>query len=136
MIGRLFRKQEAPKTDGRAAVAALLVRVARTDGEYAQDEIVVIREILARRYGDPELLAQGEALEQSVGDTVHLTKAIKDEIAHEDRMAYLQDLWRVVLADETRDFEEDGFMRLASNLLGMADRDSALARQAVQDETA
>jgi uncharacterized tellurite resistance protein B-like protein len=47
-------------------------------------------------------------------------------------MGYLQDLWRVVLADEARDFEEDGFMRLASNLLGMADRDSARARQAVR----
>ena len=134
MIGRLFRKPEAPKPDGRAAVAALLVRVARTDGEYAAAEIAVIREILARRYHDPALLAQGEALEQSAGDTVHLTKIIKEEIPHADRMAYLQDLWRVVLADNTRDFEEDGFMRLASNLLGMKDRDSAHARHAVQAE--
>ena len=134
MIARLFRKPEAPKPDGRVAVAALLVRVARTDGEYAASENAVIREILARRYGDPALLAQGEALEASAGDTVHLTKTIKDEIPHDDRMAYLEDLWRVVLADQTRDFKEDGFMRLASKLLGMTDRDSAHARQAVQSE--
>ncbi|MCC1482341.1 TerB family tellurite resistance protein [Roseibaca sp. Y0-43] len=134
MIGRLFRKPEAPKPDGRVAVAALLVRVARTDGEYAAAEVAVIRDILTRRYGSAELLPQAEVFEENAGDTVHLTKIIKDEIPHDDRMAYLQDLWRVVLADETRDFEEDGFMRLASNLLGMADRDSALARQAVQAE--
>lgn len=134
MIGRLFRKPEASKpADGRAAVAALLVRVARTDGEYAAEEKAVIQEVLTRRYGSAEMLSDGEALEHSAGDTVHLTKAIKDEIAHDDRMEYLQDLWRVVLADETRDFEEDGFMRLASNLLGMTDRDSARSRHAVQD---
>ena len=115
-------------------MAALLVRVARTDGEYAVEEKAVIREILTRRYGSVDMLSEGEALEQTVGDTVHLTKAIKDEIAHDDRIHFLQDLWRVVLADKTRDFEEDGFMRLASNLLGMADRDSARARQAVQAE--
>lgn len=134
MIGRLFRKPDTPKPDGRLAVGALLVRVARTDGDYAAAEVAVIRDILARRYGDAGLLAQAEAFEHSAGDTVHLTKIIKDAIPHEDRMGYLQDLWRVVLADETRDFEEDGFMRLACNLLGMADRDSALARQTVQAE--
>jgi len=134
MIGKLFRKPEAVKPDGRVAVAALLVRVARTDGEYADAERAVIQDILTRRFGSADILAQAEALEQSAGDTVHLTKAIKDEIAHENRMAYLQDLWRVVLADDNRDFEEDGFMRLACNLLGMADRDSAGARQAVQAE--
>ncbi|NBB98601.1 MAG: TerB family tellurite resistance protein, partial [Alphaproteobacteria bacterium] len=124
MIGRLFRKPEPEAPDGRVAVAALLVRVARTDGEYAQAERAVIQDILTRRYGSAELLPQAEVMEANAGDTVHLTKAIKDQIAHEDRMGYLQDLWRVVLADEARDFEEDGFMRLASNLLGMADRDS------------
>jgi len=134
MIGRLFRKPEPAKPDGRLAIGALLVRVARTDGEYAEAERVVIRDILTRRFGSADMMPQAEALEQSAGDTVHLTKAIKDQIAHDDRMEYLQDLWRVVLADDTRDFEEDGFMRLASNLLGMADRDSARARQTVQSE--
>lgn len=134
MIFDLFRKPEPPKPDGRAAVAALLVRVARSDGDYAAQEIAVIRDIIARRYGTADdLLPQAEALEASAGDTVHLTKAIKDEIPHDDRMVYLQDLWRVVLADNARDFEEDGLMRLISNLLGMADRDSAIARQSVQD---
>ncbi|CUX80270.1 MAG: hypothetical protein HLUCCA05_09700 [Roseibaca calidilacus] len=134
MIGRLFRKPEPDKPDGRVAVAALLVRVARTDGDYADAERAVIQAILTRRFGSADMLAQAEALEQSAGDTVHLTKAIKDEIAHDDRLDYLQDLWRVVLADEARDFEEDGFMRLACNLLGMGDRDSARARQLVQAE--
>ena len=38
---------------------------------------------------------------------------------------------RVVLADGTRAKEEDAVLRLVSNLLGVTDRDSAMARQRV-----
>ena len=38
-------------------------------------------------------------------------------------------LWQVVLADGARDAEEDALMRLLASLLGVNDRDSALARQ-------
>jgi len=37
----------------------------------------------------------------------------------------------VVLADGVREAEEDAIVRLAANLLGINDRDSALARQRV-----
>jgi uncharacterized tellurite resistance protein B-like protein len=43
----------------------------------------------------------------------------------------VRDLWAVVLADGTRDAEENSMMRLLANLLGVNDRDSALARQSV-----
>ena len=38
-----------------------------------------------------------------------------------------------LLADGVRDHEEDGFMRLAVNLLGVSDQDSAKARQTAQN---
>jgi uncharacterized tellurite resistance protein B-like protein len=40
-------------------------------------------------------------------------------------------MWRVVLSDGTRDDDEESMMRLVSNLLGISDVDSALARQRV-----
>jgi uncharacterized tellurite resistance protein B-like protein len=103
MIGRLFRKPEpavAP-VDGPTAVAALLVRVARSDGEYADVEAQVVADVLARRYGADAgaLQKAGEAREAELGDTVHLTRVIKDEIPLDERPVYLQDLWQVVLAD-------------------------------------
>ena len=45
----------------------------------------------------------------------------------------IESLWQVVLADGERDAEEDALVRLASNLLGINDRDSALARQRVSE---
>jgi uncharacterized tellurite resistance protein B-like protein len=38
----------------------------------------------------------------------------------------------VVLADGVRDPEEDSLLRLVSHMLGIEDRDSALARQRVE----
>ncbi|MDH5798542.1 MAG: TerB family tellurite resistance protein, partial [Paracoccaceae bacterium] len=51
---------------------------------------------------------------------------------YEDRLGVIEALWSVVLADGRRDHEEDALLRLVSNLLGVNDRDSALARQRVQ----
>jgi len=139
MIWKIFQRAAppAPRVEGRLALAMLLVRAARSDGVYEPDQATIIHEVLIQRYGENDaamLLARAEAGEELVGDTVHLTRAIKDEIVLDARGAYLQDLWRVVLSDGRRDPHEDRLMRLVSNLLGLSDRDSALARQAVQRE--
>lgn len=118
-------------------MAALLVRVARTDNEYAADEISVIDQLLAAQYGldgpaVATLRAEAEALEAEAPDTVRFTRAIKDAVPYEDRQAVVLALWQVVLADGSRDKAENRFMRLTAHLLGVNDRDSALMRQKAQ----
>lgn len=125
------------QTEGEA-LAALMVRLARADGYYDAAEAHAIDALLAARYGANAeaavaLRMAGEALEARAGDTVHLTRAIKDEVAYDDRAMIVETLWAVVLADGERDHGEDGLMRLAASLLGVNDRDSALARQRVAD---
>lgn len=119
---------------GQIALAALLVRVARADHAYTAVEATLIDRFLAARFGlDPaqaETLRQtAEGYEASVGDTVHLTRIVKDVIPLDDRAALLVQMWQIILSDDDRHDEENGLMRLVSNLLGLADRDSALARQ-------
>ncbi|WP_299816821.1 TerB family tellurite resistance protein [uncultured Jannaschia sp.] len=123
-----------PEPDARLALAALMVRVARSDGNYAAAEISRIDRILMRRHGldawgAEALRKEAEELEAEAPDTVRFTRAVKDAIPLEERIAVIEALWSVVLADGTRDEEEDGLLRLLANLLGIADRDSALARQ-------
>lgn len=130
-----------PDTDARLALGALLVRVARSDGDYAGDEAALIDRILATRYGlspfeAPKLRAQAEALEAEAPDTVRFTRAIKDAVPYEDRESVIEALWAVVLADGVRDEEETTLLRLVANLLGVNDRDSALARQRVESRGA
>lgn len=143
MFGTLLKGLMAPDpapltdTDARLALAALLVRVARSDGDYADEEIARIDRILAARYGispfeSTALRREAEVLEGEAPDTVRFTRAIKDAVPYDDRVAVIEALWDVVLADGTRDDEEDSLLRMVASFLGINDRDSNLARQRVQ----
>lgn len=128
---------QLPDADARLALSALLVRVARSDGHFDATERARILKILADRYDltPPEaaqLLANAEILETEAPDTVRFTRAIKDAVPYEDRNAVIESLWAVVLADGARDDAEDALLRLVANLLGINDRDSALARQRIE----
>ena len=125
-----------PDEDARLALTALLVRVARSDGIYAQSEKDRIDRITVARYGvspfeATKLRAQAEGLEAEAPDTVRFTRAIKEAVAYEHRIGVIEAFWQVVLVDGVREAEEDAVLRLVSNLLGVNDRDSALARQRV-----
>jgi len=124
--------------DARLALAALLVRVARSDGDYASAEIAHIDRILMQRHGltttdAATLRAQAEAVETEAPDTVRFTRALKAAIPLEDRTDLIEALWAVALADGNRDADEDRLLRLVSSLLGLTDVESAQARQRVQN---
>ena len=140
-IKRLTQPDPAqlPDGDARLALTALLVRIAKSDNEYAPSERARIDQIIAKRYaldadGTASLRADAEALEAEAPDTVRFTRAIKDAVPYEHRIAVIEALWQVVLADGVREAEEDALLRLVSNLLGINDRDSALARQRVEQK--
>ena len=130
--------QPLADTDARLALAALLVRLARADGEYSSAEKAHIHSILSVRYGlndtdTATLCSDAETLETEAPDTVRFTRAIKEAVAYEDRLGVVEALWEVVLADGVRADEENSMLRLVANLLGVNDMDSAMARQRVQN---
>lgn len=123
-----------PDDDARIALTALLVRIARSDNDYAAKEIDRINRVIAKRYGLSQietdaLRGMAEELEASAPDTVRFTRAIKEAVPYEDRRAVVEAAWSVVLADGARAQEEDSLLRLVASLLGVSDVDSALARQ-------
>lgn len=120
--------------DARLALAALLVRVAKTDGLYAAEEVELIDHALQSRYdldafAVARLRAEAEELEAQAPDTVRFTRTLKEATALEDRAGLMQALWTVALADGSRDAEEDRLLRMVANLLGLSDVESNLARQ-------
>lgn len=136
LLQRLFspQPQRLPDPDARLALAALLVRVARTDGLYAVEEVERIDRILMARHGfgpfeAARLRAEAETLESEAPDTVRFTRAIKALIPLEERSELMTALWSVALIDALRDPEEDRLLRLVSNLLGLTDVENATARQ-------
>ncbi|EEW57679.1 conserved hypothetical protein [Ruegeria sp. TrichCH4B] len=135
-LGKLLAPAPAilPDEDARLALTALLVRLARSDESYSDTERDRIDRILRSRFqldsGAAQILReQGEGLEVEAPDTVRFTRAIKDAVPYEDRTGVVETLWQVALADGKRDAEEDALIRLAANLLGVNDVDSAMARK-------
>jgi uncharacterized tellurite resistance protein B-like protein len=127
---------ELPEDDARTAIAAVLVMAARADGDYGADEQAVVDHVLEERFrldaaGAAKLRAEGEEAELESIDIYQFTRAIRTTIAHEDRIAIVEALWKVVLADGSRDPHEDSLMRQLVDRLGLSPMDSALARQRV-----
>jgi uncharacterized tellurite resistance protein B-like protein len=126
-----------PDTDARLALGALLVRLARADGDYQDVEIARIDRILSKRYAlndtDTQALRRDcEVLETEAPDTVRFTRAIKDAVGYEDRRAVVSAMWDIVLADGTRNDEENSLMRMIAPMLGVTDQDSNAARIAIE----
>lgn len=125
-----------PAPEASLAMAALLVRLARTDGSYDAQEVASIDRALVETFGlSPDaagaLRLRAEALEAEAPDTVRFTRSLKDAVPHDHRIDLVEAMWRVVLSDGARDDDEESMMRLVSNLLGISDVDSALARRRV-----
>ena len=136
LISRLLfpTPEPLPGSDASLALAALLVRVAKTDDFYAFEEVERIDRILMARHGfgafeAAAMRAEAEKLEADAPDTVRFTRALKEAVLLEDRKALVIALWEVALADGQRDAGEDNELRVLVGLLGLTDVESAAARQ-------
>lgn len=123
--------------DAEMAVAALLVRIARADHRYHDEERARIDALLAQRKrlspgAAADRRAAAEMLEAEAPDTVRFTRAVKERIPLDQRNAVIAAMWEIALVDGHRSAAEDSAVRLAAKLLGVNDVDSALARQDVE----
>ena len=116
------------------ALTAIFIRIAKLDGTVDNSEQEKIKQLVKNRYKLDEektesVLDMAAELESQSNDNIQFTKIIKERIAYEERFNLLKDSWLLVMADGKRTYEEDGFMRLFCSLLGLSDKDNALARQ-------
>ena len=122
-----------------SAIAAILVRAAKTDNEYTESEKKLIDHLLGNKLNisleDAKLLRlQGQELEMEINDNVQLTRIIKQDIPYEERHQLVEQLWSIVLDDNNRTPEENKFMRVLTHLFGISDVNSAKARSRVLAE--
>ncbi len=121
---------------GMLSLAAIFIRIAKLDGVFDKEELHEIKNFLNKRYNLLEedidnIISEAINLENDLNDNVQLTKKIKDAVAFEDRFDLLQDAWSLIIADGERSYQEDSFMRLFCSLLGLSDKDNAIARNNV-----
>jgi uncharacterized tellurite resistance protein B-like protein len=138
-LGGTEQAGDDPVEAGRVAIAALLVEAARSDGDYLGREQRMIDGVLAERFGlDPRaaaaLRARGEEAQAEAVDLVRFTRAIKDAVPYEDRVAVIEAVWRVIYADGELDHNESSLIRRLSGLLYVPDQEAGLARHRVSAE--
>ena len=119
---------------GVLALSAIFIRIAKLDGNFDTSERKKIKELLKNRFeldeeGTEKVLDMAAKLEGQSNDNIQFTKIIKENIPYEERFNLLKDSWILVMADGKRTYQEDGFMRLFCSLLGLSDKENALARQ-------
>ena len=122
--------------NGAIEVACIFIRVGKLDNHLAEIEKDKIKGLLLKRFDlDRDILnsilTKAEEMENSINDNVQLTKKIKQCINFEERFDLLKDIWEIILADKIKTDEEESYMRLLCNLLGLSDKDNALARKDV-----
>lgn len=112
----------AQQSDVRLAACALLVELAKVDGEFSAVERARILEILQRHFG----LTESGAEELVVAALVESRKSVDDftftrQVLRDydlgQRMLLAELMWQVVLADGTIDSNESYLMRKLANLL-------------------
>ena len=110
MFSNLFSNKTLGQTDQideKQAMAALMVRIAKSDDDYAQAECERIDAILMILYHlsleeASTLRNQAEKLEATAPDTVRFTRTIKEAVPYEKRFEVVRTLWQVVFADGER----------------------------------
>lgn len=122
-----------PDPDAELALGALLVRVATSDREYQVAEISLIDRILARLYGHnaveaAKIRATCERLHAAAPDTDTFAKLIRETTGLEERLAALDALWEVVLADGIENEEEFKIVEEARAAMGLSVIDSQKSR--------
>lgn len=121
--------EEQPQTDNSAerlkiATCVVLLEVAQIDEEFTDDERHQIVGILQKRYELSEedahelLDASTQSREQSV-DLWHFTNQLNQQCTNEEKMLIVEEVWRVVFADNGIHGNESAFMRQLGSLLNL-----------------
>ena len=133
-LGGTLEEDEAAREQARnLAVAALLVEVLRADYDVADDErrqvVAAIRGILGLDDAQCEqLLVQAEQSVDRAHDLHQFTAEINRELAHDEKLRLVEQLWRVASADTVVHKYEEHIIRRVSDLLHVSHREFIAAK--------
>lgn len=140
MLSKLFaafranNTEELPDPDAELALGALLVRVAKSDRDYQVEEISLIDRILARLFQHnaieaAKIRATCEKLHAAAPETDTFAKLIRETTDLSERLAALDALWEVVLADGDPKEAELRVLESARKAMGLSFIESTTARE-------
>jgi len=122
----------------RLATAALLYRAGNIDGNVSEIESRKLSNILKTHFSlsDAELNSLVETARETEEKSVDLygfTKVITEQLDQKGRMAVIELIWQVILADEVIDDFEANLVWRVAELIGVSTRDRVLLKQKVMN---
>jgi uncharacterized tellurite resistance protein B-like protein len=136
------RKDHASARASRPLLAAcaILLEAAHADYEYTEEEREHLLHTMTAHFGlsseeahELEELAHQER-SQAV-DLFHFTNQVNSDFGHEDKLAVMEAVWRVFMADGTVDKHEEHLARKLTFLLRLSQRDMVEAKQKARAQT-
>ena len=128
-----------PDPDAELALGALMVRVAQSDRDYQLEEISLIDRILARLYQHnaieaAKVRATCEKLQAAAPESDTFGRLIRETTGLTERLAAMDALWEVVLADDNEHPGEVTIVEEARKAMGLSYTDSQNARAKAKDK--
>ena len=133
--------QENKELKKHVAAGVLLLEAAHIDNECNKEEMNHIVETLKDKFtlSDScvdELLDMAHAdREQSVG-LWEFSRYINNHFAKDEKMAVMEDVWRIILLDGKLDKHEDYYAHKLANLLHLSNKEMINAKLKARDQVA
>ncbi len=124
---------ETTQHDLHRAAAALLLEVARTDGEVDEEESRHLIDTVQNRWHlDPaemqDILGELESRVHRATDLFEFTAPLREHWDPETRVKLIEDMWTMAAADGHADHHEEHLIRRVSDLLYVSHGDYIRAR--------
>ena len=122
------------------ATCALLIEVARADEEFTDEERAHILAVAQARFGlseqeAHELMAEAESVQEAAVDVFGMTRALDEGLQREDKIAILEEVWRIIYSDGSLSGREDYLAHRIQVMLGLNHPELIAAKMKVKEES-
>jgi len=123
----------------QVATAALLVEIAKADGDFSKDEKKRIIHLMKKDFElDDQCVGELLALsEQKVKDSVSIyefSSVINETFSQAEKLELLKNLWRIVYEDGKLDSHEDRLIKIIGSTMNLEHKDIIGAKLFVKQE--
>ena len=137
-----LQKAETHKFPGKkyqVATAALLVEIAKADGDFSEDERKRIINLMKKDFDlDDECVDElMELSEQKVRDSISVyefTSVINETFSQSEKLELLKNLWRIIYEDGKLDSHEDRLIKIIGSTMNIEHKDIIGAKLFVKQE--
>ena len=129
-----FPKAAEPYGEEAFALTCLALELAKADDDFADSERERLEGDLAHHFdldaGEvAKLMTAAEEFQSQAVETFSFTKALRESLDEEGRVAVIETLWRIAYADGVLDGAEFAFMRTIPSALGIENHVSEAAKR-------